>query len=524
MELISLEKNNNFKKYLELPIDNLNLLDYQLEMINQNSSIRAANIEKVIFNETLLLNYDVSGLINLEEYFIKNRTTKAKLLKILIDIGDIITKSNEYFLNSDNFLLNEKQIFLSLEDLKVTMIYIPVEESINDDINKSFRELLKKIVIDLAVLDDMDLKDNFMQIILNQSKMQEITIRKFLKTLQDIKEENFINKREEVSKVSKRGSNLNRTSNSTPKVNIIQNEVSRNNINIKNSTENHNQLDKNINNIQRISEKPIENRSISRVDTANVSKGSNNIKNKINQSQETEEEALIKEIYKPSRKIGAALIQFIFIPIIILALLIDGMDLTKKIVGAVMLVVLDVLVLRILLDKDKKIKVKVSKGKLKADGSSKGKKVKAKKEKTSKRKNKKNKGEDIEINETSSPSVNLSKKEIISQLAYDTEVLDNDTPYLLLSNGGVAEKIYINKDIYKIGRLSSQCDYTLNSKAIGKVHAQIIKNNSQYYIEDLDSKNGSFINSVKIESNQLVELSVDDNITLANINMTFKID
>lgn len=189
-----------------------------------------------------------------------------------------------------------------------------------------------------------------------------------------------------------------------------------------------------------------------------------------------------------------------------------------------MLLVLDVLVLRVLLDKDKKIKVKVSKDKLKADGSSKAKKVKAKKEKTSKRKNKKNKGEDIEINETSSPSVNLSKKEIISQLAYDTEVLDNDTPYLLLSNGGVAEKIYINKDVYKIGRLSSQCDYTLNSKAIGKVHAQIIKNNSRYYIEDLESKNGSFINSVRIESNQLVELSVDDNITLANINMTFKID
>ncbi|MGL5479791.1 MAG: DUF6382 domain-containing protein [Clostridium sp.] len=519
MELISLEKNNNFKKYLELPIDNLNILDYQLEMINQNSSIRAANIEKVIFNETLLLNYDVSGLINLEEYFIKNRITKAKLLKILIEIGDVITKSNEYFLNSDNFLLNEKQIFLSLEDLKVTMIYIPVEESINDDINKSFRELLKKIVIDLAVLDDMDLKDNFMQIILNQSKMQEITIRKFLKTLQDIKEENFINKREEVNKVSKRDSNLNRTSNSTPKVFASQNEV-----NIKNSKENSNQLDRNINNIQRISEKPIENRSPSKVATANISKGPNNIKNKINQNKETEEEALIKEIYKPSRKIGAALIQFIFIPIIVLALLIDGMDLTKKIVGALMLLVLDVLVLRVLLDKDKKIKVKVSKDKLKADGSSKAKKVKAKKEKTSKRKNKKNKGEDIEINETSSPSVNLSKKEIISQLAYDTEVLDNDTPYLLLSNGGVAEKIYINKDVYKIGRLSSQCDYTLNSKAIGKVHAQIIKNNSRYYIEDLESKNGSFINSVRIESNQLVELSVDDNITLANINMTFKID
>ena len=54
-----------------------------------------------------------------------------------------------------------------------------------------------------------------------------------------------------------------------------------------------------------------------------------------------------------------------------------------------------------------------------------------------------------------------------------------------------------DKDIITIGRLDSN-DIHINNPAVSKQHAQIIKNQDNYLIEDLKSTNGIYLNKVRI--------------------------
>lgn len=83
------------------------------------------------------------------------------------------------------------------------------------------------------------------------------------------------------------------------------------------------------------------------------------------------------------------------------------------------------------------------------------------------------------------------------------------------------ENIYIDKDIFLIGRMPDAVDYIINSNAIGRVHARIEKIEDDYYITDLNSKNGSYINGSRLIGNEKYKLSNGNEIKLANITICF---
>ena len=83
------------------------------------------------------------------------------------------------------------------------------------------------------------------------------------------------------------------------------------------------------------------------------------------------------------------------------------------------------------------------------------------------------------------------------------------------------EDILINKDDFIIGRLEGYVDHILRNNAVGKLHAQLIYKNNTCFIKDLNSVNGTFINSKRIESNKEFELSENDSIQLANSEFVF---
>ena len=72
-----------------------------------------------------------------------------------------------------------------------------------------------------------------------------------------------------------------------------------------------------------------------------------------------------------------------------------------------------------------------------------------------------------------------------------------------------------------MGRLEEQVDYTCKSNVIGKIHAEITKRDGQYYIKDLNSRNGTFVNSERIDSNKEYEIKHNDRVSLANCEYTF---
>jgi len=64
-------------------------------------------------------------------------------------------------------------------------------------------------------------------------------------------------------------------------------------------------------------------------------------------------------------------------------------------------------------------------------------------------------------------------------------------------------------------------DYISQNNAVGKVHAEIISRDGRYFVKDLNSKNGTFVNGVRIAANTEYEIKNNDKITFANSEYVF---
>lgn len=88
------------------------------------------------------------------------------------------------------------------------------------------------------------------------------------------------------------------------------------------------------------------------------------------------------------------------------------------------------------------------------------------------------------------------------------------------SNPGI-EDIVIDKPDFIIGRLKEQVDFASKSTAVGKIHAQILSRNDVWFLKDLNSVNGTFLNDCRISSNVEYQMKDGDNIAFANNEYMF---
>ncbi|MBR3173278.1 MAG: FHA domain-containing protein [Eubacterium sp.] len=95
--------------------------------------------------------------------------------------------------------------------------------------------------------------------------------------------------------------------------------------------------------------------------------------------------------------------------------------------------------------------------------------------------------------------------------------------YLLrLSN---YDRIDLNKPSFRIGKEKSYVDYFIsNNNAVSRIHCDIIKRGSSFFIKDNNSTNRTFINGDPIQPNMEVEIRVNDVIMLGNEKFEFHID
>lgn len=114
-------------------------------------------------------------------------------------------------------------------------------------------------------------------------------------------------------------------------------------------------------------------------------------------------------------------------------------------------------------------------------------------------------------------------QEPISELAHvnyhgETEIIikpkAEDTPQLKEKDG--EEVIKIDKESVLIGRMESFVDYVINSTAIGKIHAEIMNEKGTFYVMDCNSRNGTYINGVRVVPNTKVRVNKNDELRFAN--------
>ena len=83
----------------------------------------------------------------------------------------------------------------------------------------------------------------------------------------------------------------------------------------------------------------------------------------------------------------------------------------------------------------------------------------------------------------------------------------------------IVEKLKLNSKVI-IGR-AKECDIFLNSDSVSRKHAEVSKNsNGDYFIKDLNSLNGTFVNGSKIKG--VIKISLSDRIFIGKLQLSLE--
>lgn len=437
LEFVKSPMRNYIVTYLEKEED---IVEFEVEMINNNPISGALNIEIRQFNDKIKVIYDITNKISIKEY-LKNRTIKKnEFIAILSNIAKSILGCKNYFLNEKKYMLSMEDIFVNPQDLSIYLIYLPFKINVSDDMNVLYKNVVKNLIIDYVSIEEEGGQD-ILQKILTYIRKDDFSIFEFKEFLDKFGEDNL-------------------------KV------------------------------VYGTGKSKQDNRKISEIKYKDINTNAN-----MNSLKSTELKAKENGIGKSkerskllSKKMLVIFEQLIVLGIIGLAIDIERFSITCILIVTFILV-LDLISVIVLLVKNKRLN----------------------KENTSlktgfiKRGNKK---DSIKNSET-------SNREIVTEMSFETELLDDKTAFLVSKKAGTVEKIAIDKDVFRIGRLPDEVDYISDNRAIGKIHAEIRRDGERYYMRDLNSKNGTYINGNRINSDELYEIKNEDSIIFANSEFEF---
>ncbi len=102
-----------------------------------------------------------------------------------------------------------------------------------------------------------------------------------------------------------------------------------------------------------------------------------------------------------------------------------------------------------------------------------------------------------------------------------SETSEKEKPVLIIDEGERAGLNWtLHEDEILIGR-GSECDIVLPERQISREHVRIFRQGDTYYLEDLHSKNGTWVNGIQVRG-ETVPLKNEDKIQLALVvKMTF---
>ena len=79
----------------------------------------------------------------------------------------------------------------------------------------------------------------------------------------------------------------------------------------------------------------------------------------------------------------------------------------------------------------------------------------------------------------------------------------------------------LNEHVYVLGK-SSDVDIQVNNAFVSRKHCQVRFQDSSFFISDIGSKNGTYVNGVRLKPSEEKQLNHDDTIGLAEKQVTFR--
>ena len=124
----------------------------------------------------------------------------------------------------------------------------------------------------------------------------------------------------------------------------------------------------------------------------------------------------------------------------------------------------------------------------------------------------------------------LSGKGISEQNGIKRAARDNDAANpsgglrFIAMNAPTRFELVVNKNVFMIGKKDTNDGVIAFNKMISRVHCKITGSRGQYWITDLQSSNGTYINHARLQPNQPYALKNGDIVRLANSDFQAVID
>ncbi len=80
----------------------------------------------------------------------------------------------------------------------------------------------------------------------------------------------------------------------------------------------------------------------------------------------------------------------------------------------------------------------------------------------------------------------------------------------------------LEQPVYTIGKKRGEADLVLNDLSISRLHARIVKETDGYYLEDMNSTNGTFKNGLQLQPYEKRKLEEGDEITLGKMTVIYR--
>ena len=168
---------NQNKKYLCIDLENCNVVNYQVEIVNNNQGTFLLPINERRVGEKLKIEIDITGKYSVEEYIKEKKLSYDLFLKITLKMCDINLKCEEYLLNPQNMIMQNNTVFVDKNTEEIYGVYAPIK---NEQLNNTITGLRKYIVSlsqSIGTVSDLD-EYNLVTEINKYLNSKEVTVKK----------------------------------------------------------------------------------------------------------------------------------------------------------------------------------------------------------------------------------------------------------------------------------------------------------------------------------------------------------
>ncbi|MBM7615818.1 DUF6382 domain-containing protein [Alkaliphilus hydrothermalis] len=459
------------------------LYGYQVEMMLSNNipSLLEFNLrQKDIYR---YLYYNITSKLKLSNLLERRKLKKIELLEILIEILQGILAGTNFLLNYDGYCIQEEYIFIHPETLQISLLYIPSPMK-GGDLGQELGRLINRLIV--AVDPNEESSDNLLLKILYLLNLQTFTLEGFLVSLRELKGE--------VLRESTIGT---KTRSKEPQEQLPSNKLSQY------PPKNHMPFEEGKIVIKK-DNKACKEYKANKDTTLKEKKGlkKETVVSKAKQAaKEMDYTNRTKLMILLSETLILITVGLIFLETTILKNPATGQVDVASLMGVFILVsVINYLLFKKVFLKERITVVKEVE--TVKDHPPNSKQVKGFKENTA-------------YPKKGTYAGNLDTVLLVSS---------NGRPNLISVQGGIKEKKPINGDLFIVGKLKEQVDYVVPKKTVSRVHAEIRHVDGGYFLKDLNSRNGTYLNGERIQSNIDFLLKDEDRVTFADAEYIFSFE